>query len=281
MIFVLVPVHNRLRHVEPFVHDLVAQGSPPPFRLVIIDAGSTDGTSDFIASVSTAAGGAQISVEYIDGRTDWWWSRSITEGIDRILPELAPDDKVLIINDDVSLTPDYLRNIAAFSDEHPRSLITSCLRAKDDPLGPPFHYGVAIDEEHLTFVDVVPTPLDSDVLIHSDVASGRGTIFPAAAIIAGVRPRTRRLPHYLADYDMGVQARALGYTIIGRSDIYVTTERIQGNSKRFKNQFQYRTKTESPGRLLNWWNFWTSRKLGIGRAAVIRRAVGHAVSSGS
>ncbi len=282
MIFILVPVHNRLVHVKPFVEDLARQRGAPEFRLVVIDAGSTDGTREFLRSFATGQREQPLDLDIVEGHGDWWWSRSIQMGIDRVLPHLSTTDKVMIINDDVSLDPTYLQRIAELSDDHPDALITSCLVATDDATGVPFHFGVSIDQERLRFVDVVPAATDGrDMLLHSDVASGRGTLFPASAIRGGVRPRVRQLPHYLADYDMGLQARALGYTIIGRSDIYVTTDEVQGNARRFKNQFQYRTRQESPGRLLTWWNFWTSPTLGMGRMTVLGRACRHMVRRGA
>jgi GT2 family glycosyltransferase len=274
MIFILVPVHNRIDRLRTFIADLERQQHAPEFTLVVVDSGSSDGTSEFISRMAASLSMRQGTLFPVIGAADWWWSRAVEEGIDRISADLTSMDKVLIINDDVSLEPTYLRKISDLSDAEPTSLVTSCLVAPSDLSCAPFHFGVAVDLDRLTFHDITPSAnWDARTVIRSDVASGRGTLFPASAMLAGVRPRTRKLPHYLADYDMGLQARRLGYSIVGRPDIYVVTERIQGNSRRFSTRWQYRTRLESPGRLLTWWHFWRSETLGLSTLRLLGRVV--------
>ena len=207
MIFVVVPVHNRVDHLAQFVNDLSVQTGAPEFELIVVDAGSTDGTQKFICDPTSESAERPFPVTYVEGTSDWWWSAAVAAGLDRIRDRLASRDSVLIINDDVRIASDYIARIAGLSEQNPRSLITSCLCDVNDPSAEPFHYGVVVDATRLEFHDLEPSQIgDPESLLRSDVASGRGTLFPADAILGGVQPRVRELPHYLADYDMGSQA---------------------------------------------------------------------------
>lgn len=49
-ISVVIPTHNRLEILPEVLGGLVAQRDAPPFEIIVVDDGSTDGTADFLAA---------------------------------------------------------------------------------------------------------------------------------------------------------------------------------------------------------------------------------------
>jgi GT2 family glycosyltransferase len=259
MIHVVVPTFNRVAHLSRFVDSLSHQSTHDAVTLTVVDSGSTDGTQEYLTSLDSLNSKAICKVSVVRGNPDWWWSRAINEGLNSLRNGLSDHDQVLIINDDVVLPADYIGRLIELCTRHPNSLVTSCLVDPDESLDRPFHYGVLVDPERLSFADV-PQPITGEIF-RGDVASGRGTTFPARVIKEGLAARERQLPHYLADYGMSLDARQLGCDIIGTAHHFLFTSRAQGNQVRKWGRVGRFVKIGSPDRLLSWWHIWRHKVL--------------------
>ena len=259
MIHVVVPTFNRLNHLSRFVESLSFQSVQGLVTLTVVDSGSTDGTQDYLNGIEALTSNAISKVSVVRGNPDWWWSRAINEGLDTLRDQLIDHDYVLIINDDVILPVDYVGRLVQLCTSHPRALVTSCLVDPDDSLDVPFHYGVLVVPQRLSFADVRPPAYGE--IFHGDVASGRGTAFPSHVIKKGLAARERQLPHYLADYGMSLDARHMGCEIIGTSSHFLYTSKSQGNQARKWGHVGRFVRIGSPDRLLSWWHIWRHQVL--------------------
>jgi len=268
MIFIVVPVYNRLECLKNLMDDLKDQLFVEEIRLIIVDSGSTDGTVEFVES-KIRDSSIDFPIELLVGSPSWWWGKATAAGIGLCRSELNTNDFVLLLNDDVRLPKNYFNSMMRLADLNPKCLVTSALKANvlDEH---PFHYGVLVDEENLNFVDLAHNVGASDSVFFSDVCSGRGTLIPAAAILNGVTVRYRKFPHYLADYDLGIQSRKKGFLIVGSKEVWLVANQIQGNAKRYANMRSYLFKKESPGRLISWFFFWIYNDLRLPRRKRIR-----------
>ena len=125
MVYVITPVHNRREITRNFLECLRRQ-SLRDFEVVIIDDGSTDGTSSMIAEEFD-------EVSLLTGDGALWWTGATNVGLRYALAKAADDDYVLIINDDVEIDDDYLDRMTSFAARHPRALVGSVIVDVKDP----------------------------------------------------------------------------------------------------------------------------------------------------
>jgi GT2 family glycosyltransferase len=92
-VFVIIPVHNR-KHFTYECLDSLTQQSYSNISIIVVDDGSTDGTSEMIARYFS-----EVKVLHGDGYL--WWTGAINFGIKEALRIATHEDFILVINDDV------------------------------------------------------------------------------------------------------------------------------------------------------------------------------------
>jgi GT2 family glycosyltransferase len=108
MIHILLPVHNRVALTCGFVESLRGQ-TLSDFHLVLVDDGCTDGTAKRVRALLP-----QDRLTVLTGTGAWWWAGSLDQAYRHLLSARPPDeDLVLIVNDDVTIKPDFLEMAAA------------------------------------------------------------------------------------------------------------------------------------------------------------------------
>lgn len=254
-IYCLVPVHNRLDSTRKCVQHLLAQDTREDLVVVVIDDGSSDGTAEFLRQVEAENRSGSRRVTFCTGTGEWWWSRCINEGIELIACDLEREDGVLFMNDDVVLDPDYLSHLLETWSVKGPSVVMSQLVDLDEP-GCIIASPIRVDPKRLEIRAIEVGGSNLKFWSPSDVAPGRGTLYPAGVFIQGLRIDAERLPHYLADYEFSVRASRLGYPIFVAHRAEVKTKRDWGNSRR-KGGLRWRMfAAESPDLLTAYWRFW-------------------------
>ena len=120
MIFhVLIPVFNRLPLTIRCLESLLAQ-TDQGMDIVLIDDGSTDGTSEVIRKRFPI-------VQILSGNGSLWWTGAVNLGIRHVLSSAAPDDYVLLVNNDTCFDPNFVACCREAAKEHPNSLLGSVL----------------------------------------------------------------------------------------------------------------------------------------------------------
>ena len=194
-VFILLPVHNRRAITEKFVDCLAAQ-TYLNYHLILIDDGSTDGTSEMVRS---RIGNLTV----LTGKGDWWWAGSLQQGVDWLKRNAADDDIVVFINDDVTFAPDFLLNGVRLLDQHGGMVLPQVL---NEETGNIEETGVAADLKKLTFrtaesperINCLPT---RGLFMRMSVLRKVGGFFP------------KLLPHYLSDYEFTIRAHRLGVAL--------------------------------------------------------------------
>jgi GT2 family glycosyltransferase len=191
-VHILLPVHNRRAITEKFVNCLAGQ-TYANYHLVLIDDGSTDGTSEMVR-------GRIVNLTVLTGKGDWWWAGSLQQGVDWLKRNAADDDIAVFINDDVTFAPDFLLNGVRLLDQHGGMVLPQVL---NEETGNIEETGVEADLKKLTFrtatsperINCLPT---RGLFMRMSVLRKVGGFFP------------RLLPHYLSDYEFTIRAHRLG-----------------------------------------------------------------------
>ena len=101
MIFhVVIPVFNRIQLTTRCLESLLAQ-TDKGMDIIVIDDGSTDGTSEVIPERFP-------EVQIIAGDGTLWWSGAVNLGIQQALLSAAPEDYILLVNNDTYFDPIFL-----------------------------------------------------------------------------------------------------------------------------------------------------------------------------
>jgi GT2 family glycosyltransferase len=202
-LYLLLPVHNRRAITEKFIDCLAAQ-SYTNYHLILIDDGSTDGTSDMVR--------ARIgNLTVLRGAGDWWWAGSLQQGIDWLKRNAANDDIVLFINDDVTFDTDFLSKGVQLLDQLGGMLLPQVV---NDKTGSIVETGVEADLKKLTFktatsaerINCLPT---RGLFMRMETMQMNGNFYP------------KLLPHYLSDYEYTIRAHRKGIKLVTMPELTI------------------------------------------------------------
>ena len=209
MIYILLPVHNRRQITESFIRNLAAQ-TCTDFHLVLIDDGSTDGTSEMVLSILPKA-------TILKGDGSWWWGGSLDRGVRWLRRAKVPEDAlILFINDDVTVAPDYLERAISVMRERPRSFVLSRLRVSGERK--PTETGTVVDLKRLHF-SVSGDPKKINCL----ATQGLFAWWRSVREVGGFHPKL--LPHYLSDYEYTMRAHRKGFVCETSPDLLIDLNR--------------------------------------------------------
>lgn len=208
-VFVLIPVHNRVEHTKKVIECLRRQ-TLKSLSIIIIDDGSTDSTPDFLSTCH--------DVITLQGNGTLWWAGAMALGLSHIIATASKDDFVLFLNNDTLFDPGYVQTLLNTSYEIGQGVVGSVLRNVKAPhevlsIGPVIDiWGMRVWDkwQDMTPYERVNLAERYDVM----AVSGRGTLYPIRVLdqIGGLRPRL--LPHYYADYELGMRAARHGFPVV-------------------------------------------------------------------
>ena len=209
-VFVIIPVHNRRDFTRACLASLREQGFRD-FTIVVVDDGSTDGTSKTLAEEFPA-------VRVLIGDGTLWWTGAMNVGVGWVMRQASDDDAIVTLNNDTLPPPDYLDRLLAAQASQPGALVGSLLVSAADRRmivdgGVRIHWPTA---KYSSDQLAEPLPLrraNHPDLYHVDVLSGCGTIIPVETFRKVGPYNERSLRHYGADYEFSRRAQAAGFPL--------------------------------------------------------------------
>jgi GT2 family glycosyltransferase len=199
-VYVLAPVHNRRLITEHMIRCLLNQ-TYTNWHLVLIDDGSTDGTSEMASQFVP-------SLTILRGKGNWWWAGSLQQGYRWLKKNgVMSDDVILILNDDTDFDAEFIaQGLAAL---RPQGLLLAQLYSRQAGF---IESGVRWDWEELSCKSAKD-------LEQVNCFSTRGLFhrFDDMLKIGGFRPWL--MPHYFSDYEYTMRAHRKGIALLSSPEV--------------------------------------------------------------
>ncbi len=258
-IYVVVSVYNR-KDVTLSCLSSLSKQTYENKKIIVVDDGSTDGTSEEI-------GRHFPSTIILKGDGNLWWTGATNLGVQHVLKQARDEDFILTLNNDLTVSPNYLEVLHSAASAHRGSLIGS-ISVSDEDGSKVSDGGVRINWLTAKYIRLSRGKKYEEVISDSrallqpvDFLPGRGTLIPVGVFRKIGVYDFARLPHYGADYEFSHRAKKNGYGLfihygaVVKSDVSSTginnENRVLGWRELGKSFFSIR----SPNSISYRWNF--------------------------
>jgi glycosyltransferase involved in cell wall biosynthesis len=202
---IVIPVHNRRETTLACLGLLRAQGVTRWARPVVVDDGSTDGTSSAVRELFPEA-------EVLSGGGDLYWTGATALGMQKAMANGA--DFVFWLNDDTKPAPGALEELREQASAGGGAAGGVCRLPRS---GLPVYAGFLRHPEGLRFIAA-----DPGERIPCHALNGNLVCLTAAAINAAGLPDARGLPHAFGDTDYTLRLHKLGMKVTLTGDAAAT-----------------------------------------------------------
>ena len=207
-ICIVIPVHNRIDFTVGCIKSLMKQ-TVRGFKIVVVDDGSTDGTSDIISK-------SYPNVSVLKGDGNLWWSGATNLGIKHALK--SDFEYILSLNNDTEVMPDYIEKMISFAERMPTALLGS--RVYDITTGELVYVGAKMDwkraKEFPLMNDISKEKIPSVTKV--PYLPGRGLWIPAIVFDKIGLFDAKNFPQRGADYDFTIHATKAGFPLFCNCD---------------------------------------------------------------
>ena len=249
-IHVVVPVFNRLALTQALIACLRRQALNHTLRILIVNDGSSDGSRDWLA--------AQSDIDVLLGDGSLFWGGAMDLALRHLQAKAALEDWVLLMNNDTIVADDFVQRLLDAALTHAPAVVGSVIRDEVDH-SHLLSIGPNVDAWRFLTRDILGTNRSKATasVVEVDALSGRGVLFPMAALIAAGGMRPHFLPHYLADYEVSVRVRKCGWRLLVLPTIAVYSDNDYGSTLRplsWRDKFfSVRSPLYLPAFLVFWW----------------------------
>lgn len=203
-VYAAIPVFNRLVLTRNCIRQLLGQ-TYQPIRIVVADGGSTDGTPEAIRDEFP-------SVTVLTPTRELWWAGAMSMAIEHVLASsLAPDDFLLMMNNDTEFPPDYVEILVRVAREQNAAVGALTVDSRDPTTI--LDAGEFIDWENYAFPVKTHVAPGEQFFDGVDVLPGRGSLVPLYMIRRAGNVDARRFPHYIADYEFFARLKRAGFKL--------------------------------------------------------------------
>ncbi len=213
-VFVVIAVFDR-KHFTIQCLQLLSKQTYKEFSIVVVDDGSTDGTSDEVKRYFP-------EVNIVKGTGKWWWTKSMNEGCKFAIKKGA--ELIITLNNDTYFSAQLIEKLVLLHKADNKAII-GCLNLIKKEKEYIFFSGIKDIvwwkakeiKYHKAFT---PLPKNLKGIHPTKCLNGRGTLIPVS-IFKKVGGYNEQLPQYGSDYDLTLRIQKEGYKSLISYDIKV------------------------------------------------------------
>lgn len=259
--YILIPTFNRYEILKKTLLSIDDSLNLANKKIIIVDASSDGITKKFLKKNFP-------SIILLNVNSSFWWTSSINYGLDYISKYAFKGDKVLLLNDDISLDKNSIQNITQASKIRPKSIIGGVNLVANNLNNKTHVYFCGAKYNLFTGKTKIFYPFKSlwekpqFRFIESDYVYGRFMLIPWEVYLSGIAFDSKFFPQYLADEDFCFSAKKKGHDVLidTKSIVYVnedTTTKFSLNYKLtgFRGIMESLTKFNSPYCIKQWFIF--------------------------
>jgi len=206
-ISIITPIHNGIEFTIEYLQSL-AKVRYSNYEIIVIDDGSTDGSSEIIARDFP-------HVRLLQGDGNLWWAGSTNMGIRDALARGT--DFILTMNNDVQVSPDFLDELVCSAKDNPGAIIGGKIYVMHDPERIWSAGGKLKWVTGKTLLQVGHGQLDRDEFCHRrrmDFLTGMNVLIPATVFARIGLYDDQKFPQYHADTEFTLRARRAAIPIL-------------------------------------------------------------------
>jgi GT2 family glycosyltransferase len=201
-VFVVVPVFNRVVFTKECLDCLRTQ-TYAPLCLIVVDGGSTDGTSEYLRL-------HYPQVVILQGEKELWWGGAMQLGIEYCLQQSRNEnDMLLMMNNDTLIEKRYVETLVRVSREQNAAVGGLVVDSRD--LSHILDAGEFVDWKTYSFPVKTAIGSGETFLEGVDLLSGRGTLVRLSMIRQAGNVNADRFPHYISDCEFFSRLKRHGF----------------------------------------------------------------------
>lgn len=208
MIYIITPVYNRKEFTQNYLKALANQ-TIHDFKVIIVDDGSTDGTSEMIEEEFP-------EVILIKEKGDLWWAEATNIGVKYAIKHGA--DYIMTLNDDTIPEEDYIEKMIYWSSREPNALLGALAIDIDSKKPIACGWLHSWETTKLTSLVEILKPNEFNGLHKVNVFPGRGLLIPVDVFKKIGLYDSKNFPQTVADNDFTYRAEKAGYHIYCNCD---------------------------------------------------------------
>ena len=225
MLYIIVPVYNRLSSTKQFLASLSMQAYKN-YTVIIVNDGSTDNTEEYIRKYHP-------EVHIVNGNGELFWGGAINAGLEYIKDIVFEDDILAFANNDIEFKKDTIINILKYYANNNNGVYHPVTINKDqlcESSGSKVLNWMFFMSQH-PFRNAKYDDIKEYSSVRIDFATARFLLFGANLLKVIHRIDTENFPHYGGDNDFSMRLKKLNiFTYIIPSSVCILDTSTTGNN---------------------------------------------------